>query len=95
MLNLHPTADGDYKPTNVFAVAVLTIEYNDFNSHNQRWEVRIMNSHGQKWDFRRIGISEEDVRALVKGKGKTEAIKELVRKGALEPFYGGNMHLDD
>lgn len=54
-----------------------------------------MNSHGQKWDFRRIGISEEDVRALVKGKGKTEAIKELMMKGALEPLCGGDMHLDD
>ena len=76
-------------------MAVLTIEYNDFNSHYQGWEVRIMNSHGQKWDFRRIGISEDDVRALVKSKGKTEAIKELMRKGALKPFYGGDMHLDD
>lgn len=54
-----------------------------------------MNSHGQKWDFRRIGISEEDVRALVRSKGKTEAIKELMRKGALEPLYGGDMHFDD
>ena len=76
-------------------MAVLTIEYNDFNSHYQGWEVRIMNSRGQKWDFRRIGISEEDVRALVKSKGKTEAIKELMWKGALEPLYGGDMHLDD
>lgn len=53
-------------------------------------KVTITTDKGKKYDFYRKGISEDNVKQLVKENGK-DVIKQLVSEGKLKPVYGGEI----
>ena len=55
--------------------------------------ITITNDKKQSWELKRYGISEEEVKQLVKSLGNTNAIKKLLEDKKLLPVYGGNLNL--
>lgn len=53
-------------------------------------KVTILTDKGKVYDFYRNGISEDEIKQLVKENGK-EIIKTLVEKNLLNPVYGGKI----
>ena len=55
--------------------------------------VVVTNDKGQSYDLVRNGISEEEVRRMVKEEGREPAIVNLLKEGKLLPIYGGEIFL--
>ena len=53
-------------------------------------KVTITTNKNKKYDFYRNGVSEDEVKSLVKERGK-DVIKQLVSEGKLTPVYGGEI----
>lgn len=68
------------------------IKYGDFLSIKSDI-VTIINDKNQNWELKRTGISENEIKKLVKEVGKNEAIFQLIQKGNLIPIYGGELNI--
>ena len=53
-------------------------------------KITITTDKNKTYDFHRNGISEDEVKKLVKKNGK-DIIKQLVSEGKLTPVYGGKI----
>lgn len=53
--------------------------------------VIVTNDKGQTYDLIRNGVSESEVKNLVKENGRESAIRSLIDDGKLLPIYGGKI----
>ena len=68
------------------------IKYYDFTSPKSN-SITIVNDKNQEWELIRYGISQEEIKKIVKENGKTEGIKILIGNGSLVPVYGGDLNI--
>ena len=68
------------------------IEYGDFLSVKSQI-ITITNDKNQNWEFKRVGISSDEVKEMIKTMGKDKAISFLIAEGKLNPIYGGDLNL--
>lgn len=53
-------------------------------------KVTITTDKNKNYDFYRNGVSEDEIKSLVKENGK-DVIRQLVSEGKLKPVYGGEI----
>jgi len=47
--------------------------------------------NGILWEYKRIGVTEDEVKALIKDIGRKDAITKLTAEGKIKPIYGGKI----
>ena len=73
-------------------MAIKRIKYGNF-LYRYGNVVIVTNDSGQSYDLVRNGISEDEVKRLVKENGKEPAIRSLIEDEKLLPIYGGEIKL--
>lgn len=73
-------------------MAIKRIKYGNFLYRHGN-VVIVTNDSGQAYDLIRNGISEDEVKRLVKENGREPAIRSLIEDGKLLPIYGGEIKL--